>query len=192
MSKLYIIGGPNGAGKTTASMEYLKSDLDCLEFVNADNIAVGISPFQPEKVAVTAGKIMLNRINELIESNVNFAIESTLSSKLLLDKIRKAKANNYEVILLFYWLSSVEIAIERVKSRVLSGGHDIPKSDIIRRYQRGLDNLLSIYMIAVDYCVIIDNSELLPDIIAESSDNNLLIRNIFKWDKIRGKNGQQI
>lgn len=91
MSKLFIIGGPNGDGKTTASMEYLRYDLDCLEFVNADNIAAGISPFQPEKVAVSVGKIMLKRIDDLVDLRVNFAIESTLSSMLLRDKIIKPK-----------------------------------------------------------------------------------------------------
>lgn len=126
MSKLYIIAGPNGAGKTTASMEYLDKDLKCLEFVNADNIAYGLSPFRPESVAVSAGRIMLDRISELIDKNVDFAIETTLSSKTLMEKIIKTKSHQYEVILLFYWLSSSELAKERVIKRVAKGGHNIP------------------------------------------------------------------
>jgi len=104
MPKLYIISGCNGAGKTTASNTILPEILNCKEFVNADYIASGLSPYQPEAAAIAAGRIMLNRINTLIHSQVDFALETTLSSKTLVNTIEFAKSKNYEVILLYFWL----------------------------------------------------------------------------------------
>lgn len=114
--KLYIISGCNGAGKTTASFTILPEILNCKEFVNADEIAKGLSPFQPEKVAFEAGRIMLKRINELISENENFAFETTLSTRSYKNKIIEAKAKGYGVTLLFFWLQSTELAKERVKT----------------------------------------------------------------------------
>lgn len=132
MKELYIIAGCNGAGKTTASMTILPEVLDCREFVNADEIANGISPFRPEEVAIEAGRIMLKRINYLIENDETFAIETTLATKSYRNLILRAKEKGYMVILLFFWLPSPEMAVERVASRVASGGHDIPKDVIYR------------------------------------------------------------
>ncbi|MCX6154283.1 MAG: zeta toxin family protein [Candidatus Kapabacteria bacterium] len=185
MNKLYIIAGPNGAGKTTASMEYLKDELYCLEFVNADNIASGISPFRPENVAVSAGKIMIERINELIHQKVDFAIEKTLSSKTLLSKISMAKVNDFEIYLLFYWLDSPELAIKRVENRVKKGGHSIPEDVIIRRYFRGLDNLFNIYLNECNYWLLINNSGFETSIIAECEDNILNVYNPFIWNNLK-------
>ncbi|WP_233509521.1 zeta toxin family protein [Pedobacter chinensis] len=137
MSNLYIISGCNGAGKTTASFTVLPEMLNCREFVNADEIARGISPFKPESVAIQAGKIMLNRIDELLIQKVDFAIETTLTTKSYLNTIAKARLLGYQVTLLFFWLSDVELAIERVKTRVSEGGHHIPEDVIRRRYVRG-------------------------------------------------------
>lgn len=111
---LYIIAGCNGAGKTTASFTILPDILDCKEFVNADEIARGLSPFQPEKVSFEAGRIMLNRIEELFRENQSFAFETTLASKSYKNKIIEAKKNGYEVTMLFFWLNNIELAIERV------------------------------------------------------------------------------
>jgi predicted ABC-type ATPase len=127
MSKLYIIAGCNGAGKTTASYTILPEILDCREFVNADEIAKGLSPFQPEKVAFEAGRIMLHRIQELINGKVDFAFETTLSSKTYLHTIKQAKSTGYEIVLIFFWLESVELAKSRVRKRVSEGGHNIPE-----------------------------------------------------------------
>lgn len=132
MHNLYIISGCNGAGKTTASFTVLPEMLNCREFVNADEIARGISPFKPESVAIQAGKIMLSRIEELLLQRVDFAIETTLTTKSYLNTIKKAKALGYQVTLLFFWLNDVELAIERVKMRVLEGGHNIPE-EVIKR-----------------------------------------------------------
>jgi predicted ABC-type ATPase len=118
---IYIIGGCNGAGKTTASFTILPDIIDCKEFVNADEIAKGLSPFHPENVAIESGKIMLNRINELIEHGQKFAFETTLSTKSYRQKLISAKKLGYQVRLLFLWLNSSDLAIERVGIRVSEG-----------------------------------------------------------------------
>lgn len=135
---LYVIAGCNGAGKTTASFTILPEILDCKEFVNADEIAKGLSPFQPEKVAFEAGRIMLHRINELLQQNENFAFETTLSTRSYKNKVLEAKSKNYNITLLFFWLKNAELAKERVKTRVMEGGHNIPADVIERRYIKGI------------------------------------------------------
>ena len=137
MPNLYIIAGCNGAGKTTASYTILPEILHCKEFVNADEIARGLSPFQPEAVAIQAGKIMLQRIKELITLNKDFAIETTLTTLSYKQTINKAKEKGYKVTLIFFWLNDVNLAIKRVESRVLDGGHNIPEETIRRRYKKG-------------------------------------------------------
>lgn len=122
---LYIISGCNGAGKTTASFTILPEVLECKEFVNADEIAKGLSPFQPEKVAFEAGRIMFNRISELLISDKTFAFETTLSTISYKNKIIEAKNKGYNVILLFFWLQTSDLAKARVKARVIEGGHNI-------------------------------------------------------------------
>ena len=160
MSKqLYIIAGCNGAGKTTASFTILPEILGCKEFINADEIAKGLSPFQPESVAVQAGRIMLARMNELLQKGETFAFETTLATKSYKQKIEWAQANGYEVTLLFFWLDSPNIAKERVAQRVAEGGHNIPLETIERRYYNGIANLFTIYIDMVDICYIFDNSE---------------------------------
>jgi predicted ABC-type ATPase len=165
---LYIIAGCNGAGKTTASFTILPEILDCKEFVNADEIARGLSPFQPDNVTIEAGRIMLNRIQELFEANENFAFETTLATKIYKEKILKAQANGYEVTLLFFWLNSPELAIERVKRRVMEGGHNIKTEVIKRRYFAGIKNLFDIYMDIVDNVRIFDNSLGYPTLLGKS------------------------
>lgn len=155
---LYIIAGCNGAGKTTASFTILPEILDCKEFVNADEIARGLSPFQPEKVAFEAGRIMLNRIDDLLNRDESFAFETTLATKSYRVKIEEAKSKGYTTTLLFFWLQNVALAKERVKTRVLEGGHNIPSDVIERRYSRGIVNLLKIYLPIVDKAFLFDNS----------------------------------
>ncbi|EKY11827.1 hypothetical protein HMPREF9075_00529 [Capnocytophaga sp. oral taxon 332 str. F0381] len=159
LSKLYIIAGCNGAGKTTASFTILPEVLGCKEFINADEIAKGLSPFQPESVAMQAGRIMLARMDELLQKGETFAFETTLATKSYKQKIEWAQANGYEVTLLFFWLDSPNMAKERVAQRVAEGGHSIPTETIERRYHNGIANLFAIYMDMVDICYIFDNSE---------------------------------
>lgn len=156
---LYIIAGCNGAGKTTASMSVLPAVLDCREFVNADEIAKGLSPFKPEEVAIEAGKLMLQRIDQLLDKSATFAIETTLATKSYQHLVERAIAAGYRVILLFFWLSSPEMAEMRVAQRVASGGHNIPKDIIRRRYWAGLQNLFEIFAPIVDRWSLYDNNE---------------------------------
>ena len=185
---LYIISGCNGAGKTTASFTILPEILNCKEFVNADEIAKGLSPFQPENVGFEAGRIMLNRINELLEKEITFAFETTLATKSYKSKIIEAKAKGYKVKLLFFWLQNVTLACERVKTRVLEGGHNIPSETIKRRYTRGIKNLFEIYLPIVDDVMIFDNSLGLNEIIAEKYlDGELSIINIERFNLLKNK-----
>lgn len=156
---LYIISGCNGAGKTTASYTVLPEILDCKEFVNADEIARGLSPFNPESVAIEAGRLMLQRIDELLQRNETFSIETTLSTKTYIHLVRRAQAKGYHVSILFFWLSTPELAIERVAERVQNGGHNIPEDIIRRRYFAGINNLFQLFIKEVDYWDIYDNSD---------------------------------
>lgn len=187
MAKLYVISGCNGAGKTTASYTILPEILDCQEFVNADEIAKGLSPFQPEKVAFEAGRIMLKRLDELLKEGEDFAFETTLASRTFAHYIREAKERNYEVILIFFWLNSVELAIERVKIRVIEGGHNIPKNVIIRRYKRGLENFFNIYRDLVDNWMFIDNSGKPYREISRGEKGEIIVNNNSKWNLIKSK-----
>lgn len=183
---LYIIAGCNGAGKTTASFTILPEILDCKEFVNADEIAKGLSPFQPEKVSFEAGRIMINRVNELLLLNENFAFETTLATKSYKSKVINAQKNNYTVTLLFFWLQNVDLAIERVKTRVSEGGHNIETEVIRRRYKNGIKNLFKIYLSIADEVMIFDNSFGKPELIAEKVLNSeVTILNKIKFDKLK-------
>jgi predicted ABC-type ATPase len=182
---LYIIAGCNGAGKTTASFTILPEILDCREFVNADEIAKGLSPFQPEKVAFEAGRIMLNRISELLKAGETFAFETTLATKSYRTKVLQAQKEGYNVVLLFFWLENAELAIERVKIRVNEGGHNIPVDVILRRYSNGIKNLFTIYAPIVNEVMIFDNSYGMPDLIAEKNGNpDFNIINSIKFDML--------
>jgi len=182
---VYLITGCNGAGKTTASLTLLPEMLDCKEFVNADNIAAGISPFQPDKVAIEAGRLMLKRINDLIKVKVDFAIETTLSSRNYISKIKEFKKEGYEVILIYFWLNTPLLAIERIKQRVKRGGHFIPDDIVIRRYMRGIKNLLQYFIPLCDYWLIFDNSNENAIMVAEGIKD--LEKEIFNneiWQEI--------
>ncbi len=181
---LYIISGCNGAGKTTASFTILPEILNCKEFVNADEIAKGLSPFQPEKVSIEAGRLMLNRIKELLFQGKTFAFETTLSTKSYKNTVKEAQENGYEVILLFFWLQSIELAVERVKQRVIEGGHNIEPNVIVRRYNNGIKNLFDIYLPIVNKAMIFDNSDNIYQLIAEKHNNKINIIDNKKYNTL--------
>ena len=156
---LYIISGCNGAGKTTASYTVLPEILDCREYVNADEIAKGLSPFNPESVAIEAGRLMLERIDYLMTAGVSFSIETTLATKSYVNLVRRAHKQGYNVKLLFFWLESPEMAKLRVADRVAKGGHNIPEDVIERRYYAGIRNLFNLFMNEVDYWAIFMNTK---------------------------------
>ncbi len=187
MKTLYIIAGPNGAGKTTASYTVLPEIFNVKEFVNADEIAKGLSPFNPDAAGLKAGRIMLNRINELLEKNQSFAFETTLSTKSYTGFVRKAQEKGYEVILLFMALDSIELAKKRVSIRVQEGGHNIPTDVIERRYTKGLLNLFNLYIPLVDKWILLNNSGETFNVIAEGSQKELIVKSQEVWDVLKTK-----
>jgi predicted ABC-type ATPase len=157
MTKIcYIIAVPNGAGKTTFAEEFLPKDAECLNFINADLIATGLSPFRPEVAAIRAGKLMLEQIDRCIQKGESFAFETTLSGRTYIKKIKEIKAKGCRVIIYFLKLASVDLAIERVKLRVAKGGHVVPVEDIKRRFDRSYMNFQEIYKALCDAWVVFD------------------------------------
>ena len=166
--KCYIIAGPNGSCKTTFANEFLPIEAECLNFVNADLIAQGLSPFTPEKMGVEAGRLMIQHIAQCVEKNESFAFETTLSGKGYEKKIKRWKLQGYEVIIYYLKLPSVDIAIERVKLRVAQGGHDVSEKDIKHRFDRSWINFEKIYKPLVDSWIVFDTSGKEPVVLDES------------------------
>jgi len=185
---LYIISGCNGAGKTTASYTILPEMLHCKEFVNSDEIAKGLSPFNANTMAVEveASRIMYKRIRELIGMAENFALETTLASRSIAKLVKDAQMNGYYVTLLFFWLNTPDLAVERVKNRVAAGGHHVNEQTVRRRYRTGIKNLFDLYIPICNYWMITDNSLSPMKVIAkgflngEKYINNKLIYNKLK------------
>jgi len=167
--RIYLIGGPNGAGKSSVAAVLLPESIALDQFVNADLIAEGLSPFAPESAAIAAGRIMIERMYTLRDRGVSFAFESTLASKSPARFLADAQQMGYVTHLVFLWLDSVQLAQSRVLGRVAAGGHNVPPSVINRRYWRGLRNLVRIYMPLVDGWSLIDSSGPELAIIAERS-----------------------
>ena len=183
---LYIIAGCNGAGKTTASMTILPKSLLVKEFVNADEIARGLSPFNPEGVAIEAGKLMLQRIDFLLEREESFSIETTLATRSYLQLVHRAHQKGYLVHVIFFWLKTPEQAVRRVAERVSKGGHGIPIETIIRRYEAGINNLFKLYMAQVDIWSIYDNSEQPRERVAYGGKEiDTVICNTSKYERIK-------
>jgi predicted ABC-type ATPase len=157
--QVIIIAGPNGAGKTSLAPFLLRDRFSAFAFVNADSIASGLSAFDTESVAIQAGRVMLRRLHELSEKKESFAFETTLSARAYAGWLRRLRPLGYRAHLLFIWLRSAELAIERVAERVRRGGHAIPPEEIRRRYERGVGNLFDLYLPMVDTWAIYDNSE---------------------------------
>ncbi|MDY6822239.1 MAG: zeta toxin family protein [Thermodesulfobacteriota bacterium] len=170
--KCYIIAGPNGAGKTTFANEFLPIEAGCLNFINADLIAGGLSPFQPEKVAIEAGRIMLRQMDEFVSNNESFAFETTFSGKGYAQKIKDWRSKGYAIIIYYLKLPSVNMAIERVRLRVSQGGHNVPKDVIRRRYDRSWENFQQTYRQLADSWTVFDTSGKIPVIIEESEDKS--------------------
>ena len=183
MPEIFIIAGCNGAGKTTAAYTLLPNVFNTSEFINADEIARGINPENVEAAAFSAGKIMLQKIDYLIETKKSFAFETTLSGNNYFEIIKAAKNNGFTVTLLFVYIESFELAIERVALRVLKGGHHIPNNTIERRYFKGLKNLKK-YILIVDEWYILDNSKSEYSIIAKSLKEEREIDNFDKFNFI--------
>ena len=186
MPNVYIIAGCNGAGKTTASYTVLPEMLQCDEFVNVDELAKGLSPFNPDKAAIEAGRLMLLKMHKLVDQKSDFAFETTLSPRSYVNLVNRAKSVGYHVVLLYFWLNTVDLAIERVKSRVLEGGHYVAEQVIRRRYLTGLVNLFDRYIPICDYWMVFDNSNLKAELVAEGYvENEPIIKNNSIFEQIR-------
>jgi predicted ABC-type ATPase len=166
MPEIFVIAGPNGAGKSTTARGMLPDFVGCVEFVNADEIALGLSAFRPESVAFAAGRTMLNRLNELARQRVDFAFETTLASRSFAPWLKEKQQEGFGVNVIYLWLPGVELAIERVARRVKAGGHHVPEPDIRRRYDRGRRNFIRLYVPLADTWAVYDNSGFEPQIIA--------------------------
>lgn len=184
MKRLFIISGCNGAGKTTASYTILPEILGCEEFVNADEIAKGLSPFHPEAAAIQAGRLMLERINRLMSDGKDFAFETTLATKSYKHFVLKAKEFGYHTTLLFFWLRSPDLAVKRVETRVKEGGHHIPEDVIRRRYENGLKNFFDIFEPIMDEWMFIDNSGEPYEIIAHANSMGKILNNADRWEEL--------
>jgi predicted ABC-type ATPase len=178
---LYIIAGPNGAGKTTFARKFLPDYAKCLEFVNVDLIANGISPFDPERAALRAGRVMLEQIHSLAERGVDFGFETTLSGKTYVKLLQGMKKGGYLIHIFFLWINDVELALERIKLRVRNGGHAIPEAIVRRRFGRSLVNFLRVYKPLADSWTIFDNSGDVPKMTAfeESGKIEILDPDLF-------------
>lgn len=174
MPRLYIISGCNGAGKTTASYSLLPEMLDCSEFVNSDEFAKSLSPFHPENASIQASRYMLLKIRYLLKKRSDFAVETTLATRTLLKTVRMAQAAGYSVTLLYFWLNSPELAIERVKARVEAGGHNIPEETVRRRYHVGIDYFFHYYSPISDRWILADNSQAPFRVVAEGSKGDVV------------------
>ena len=184
MPKFYIISGCNGSGKTTASYTLLPDLLNCREFVNSDEFAKSFSPFDPGAASVTASRYMLMKINYLLERRADFAVETTLATRSLLKIVQQAQALGYEVTVLYLWLNSPELAIQRVHSRVESGGHNIPDAVVRRRYVMGLQYLFNTYIPVIDRWVLADNSKPPFQVVAEGTRGVQYIKDNEKYQLI--------
>ena len=174
MPRLYIISGCNGAGKTTASYSLLPEMLDCKEFVNSDEFAKGLSPFDPSKASIQASRYMLMKIRYLLKRNEDFAVETTLATRTLLKTVKSAQAAGYTVTLLYFWLNSPDLAVERVRARVEAGGHNIPEETIRRRYNTGIYYFFKLYAPISERWILADNSQIPFRVIAEGSKDEVI------------------
>ncbi len=172
---LYVIAGPNGAGKTTFARKFLPGYENCFEFVNADLIAGGLSPFSPERASIQAGRIMLEQIQNLSSRRLDFAFETTLSGKSYVSLLKDLKAKGYHIHLVYLWLSDVSLAIERIADRVRKGGHNIPEATVRRRFHKSLTNFFQIYEPLIDAWTIFDNSSSQPKMVAFKEGGRLKI-----------------
>jgi predicted ABC-type ATPase len=187
---LYVIAGPNGAGKTTFAREFLPNYADCKNFINADLIAEGVSPFSPEAVAFRAGRLMLEEIGLYAKRGDSFGFETTLSGRSHLGLIRDLKKQSYDVHFFFLWIPTVNLALTRVRARVLAGGHNVPEAVVRRRFDRSIRNFLLSYRSLGDSWTLFNNSGATPAVIAFQKKERLRIINIDVYDTLIARYGK--
>jgi len=188
--QVYIIAGPNGVGKTTFARQFLPNYADCRNFVNADLIAQGMAPFSPATAALRAGRIMLGEIELLARRQVDFGFETTLSGRSYVNLIRGLKDRGYQVHFFFLWVSSIDLALARIKDRVSEGGHDVPEHDARRRFERAIKNFLVLYRPLADSWFLFDNSRRTPSVIALRDPSGLRIMKPDAYNTLATKYGE--
>ncbi len=177
VKNVYVVAGPNGAGKTTFAREFLPNYAKCPNFVNADLIAQGLSPFAPRAAAIKAGKLVLKNISEFSTAGVDFGFETTLSGRTHLKLFRRLEAKGYRVHLYFLWVPASELSLLRIKNRVLDGGHDVPAMDVRRRFDRSVLNFFKVYSPIVSTWMLFDNSGTKPVLAARRSNGTVVVEN---------------
>ena len=188
MKELVVLGGPNGAGKTTAAQIVIPRKLDIAEFINADEIARGLSPFNPDGAALAAGRLMLQRMRNLASGEQSFAIETTCSGRGHLNFLRQCKNAGWRIIFVFLWLPSPQIALDRVARRVAAGGHAVQPEIVVRRYWSGLRNMYSSYLPLADVAAVYDNGGDEPILIAERiTGADLTVHDPECWKSLVGE-----
>ena len=185
MPNLYVISGCNGSGKTTASYTMLPEYLNCSQFVNSDEFAKALSPFSPSSASIRASRYMLLKIHYLLERREDFCIETTLSTRSLRKILLKAKKEGYKITILYFWLESPELAVERVRRRVASGGHNIAEDVIRRRYYQGLKYFFVDYREIADRWILADNSEAPFKVVAQGWLENMVVQDNLKYEFIK-------
>ncbi len=189
---IFVLGGPNGAGKTTCAMKLLPRELKLKQFVNADLIAQGLSPLDPEGAALEAGRKMLERIHGLAERHESFAFETTLASRSFATFLSRQRDRGYAIHVGYVWIPSADMSVERVRERKHRGGHWVDEETVRRRYERGLRNFVELYAPLADSWVLCDNSapELrlvalggkeLRTVVLDEQTYTLILRNVPPW-----------
>jgi predicted ABC-type ATPase len=180
----YIIAGPNGAGKTTFARDFLPKYAHCREFLNADLVAAGISPFDPDAAAISAGRVLLARMKELIEQGKDFGFETTLAGKSYRQVLNDMKRRGYRLHAFYLWLPTVEVALARVARRVEQGGHNIVEAVVRRRFATGARNFVESYLPIFDTWILFDSSTFHPREVACSDDRGARIFDAVTYQRI--------
>ena len=172
---VYIIAGSNGAGKTTFAIKFLPEYANCPHFVNADLIAQGLSPFEPQRAALKAGRLVLQQIREFADRGVCFGFETTLSGRSYVKLLKELAEKGYNLYLFFVWIPNTELAISRIKDRVAAGGHNVPENDVRRRFKRSIGNFFELYKPLLTSWMLFNNSGTKPELIAKEEKGKLEI-----------------
>jgi predicted ABC-type ATPase len=186
---LYIIAGPNGAGKTTFATEFLPNYAVCRNFINADLIAKGVAPFSPDSMAFRAGRLMLEEIGFYVNLDEDFGFETTLSGRSYLRSIRRIKKRGYRVHFFFLLIPTIDLALTRIKARVLKGGHDIPERVVRRRFDRSIQNFILDYRLLADSWILFDNSGEAPTVVAFDKEGQHRILDAELYEAVTNRYG---
>src|SRR5215813_12603460 len=185
MPTLYIIAGPNGVGKTTFANKYLPDEARQLEFVNADLIARGLSPYDPDSVSLEAGRIALNRIRELISHRIGFTWETTMSGRTAVGWLSDARKAGYVLKAYFLWVRDPEIVIRRIRQRVVEGGHNIPEDVSRRRFLKTIQNFFAIYRPLMDTWKLFENDESGRRLVVVGKSGKFVVRDPKQFARIQ-------